>query len=484
MDRTGRIHFNTLVAFLNKIGGKLINFAGTIIFANLAGSSPLGIYYTFISLSRLISRVSLGGIGQTIIKRVSEEGASSFSDGRVLGTALVMRFLVLGLLFGPIVVFRHNFDRYIGISGSWLLLCTVLVFSTVYESCRATLRGKKRIAFASSLQTIQFIVAFLFQVSFILLGYFTIGLILGYVLGIAIALLLIIYTMDIGFVAPTRDSLRSFVDFTKYSYIDDLFMWENHWLDVLILKLFVNPSLVGIYGVMYALSRVGLTFSTPLSLSIFPEVSELSNKGGDNIWTEQLQMGLKYSTLFTIPLVAGTTVVGDLVTADLYNFQTGHRTLVIVSVGIVFLGIYEQIHQVFYGLNRPRLAMICSLTAALMKVITLLVFIPLFGIIGASLSALISMFTAFVFGVALMGHQYTIRGLLPVRGWGIQIVGGTATGISAGGTRFMLNTHSIPTMIISILIGVVVYFVVVLSIDRGFRNRAISLCYSTFVMYN
>lgn len=481
MDESTRIQYNTVVSFVNKMGGQAIRFIGTVLFANIAGASPLGVYYTFLSLYNWGSRVSIGGMGQTIMKRVSEGDNSKYDSSEILSAALTIRFLALGTLFVPIVFFRDQVDQFIGFSNAWWLLYFVLFLSIVYESLKAKLKGDKRIALVDSLQNAEVIVATLSQLLLIYVGYLSFGLIVGFVLGIIFGLTLAVYYINIGIVLPSRSSLNNVFDFTKFSYIDDLFMWENQWLDILAISYFLTSGVAGIYGAAYMIARMGVLLSTSVSISIFPEVSSISaSEPGTDIWKEHLKSALKYSSFLTIPLVFGSLAIGDLVLKRVYNFSEGGNVLIILALGVVFLGVYQQIHQVLYGLDNPKHAMGCSFISSIIKLVSLVVLVPVFGMVGAAYSASISMIVAAIIGFAIMYREYDLWIVdLPLTGWRNQIISGILTGVLAEAVQRNINASLLTTLIVSIALGAIGYFIAILIFDKeiqeflliNYRNR-------------
>jgi len=113
MDAQERIERNTIISFFAGTGNRLLDAASGILFANVAGASALGIYYTFVSLYQLINRINSIGLGDAIIKQVSEYDRPDGDGGteiipNLIGAALAIRGVTVTVTSLGVILFRSR----------------------------------------------------------------------------------------------------------------------------------------------------------------------------------------------------------------------------------------------------------------------------------------------------------------------------------------------------------------------------------------
>lgn len=466
MNSDRRIRRNTLVGFTSILGHRLVKFLGSVIFANVAGSAALGVYFVFMSLFRLLRRVSSFGIGQTIVKRVSEEHRES---GSVVSAAIVLRIVPIGAIALGSLVLQNQIDNYVGLQNAWVYLIIALILSAIYSICRAIQMGEKRVDIASMFDFARDGVVVGIQIALILLGLGAFGLITGFALGLLITAIFGLFTIrHITVVRPEFDDIRSITPFAKSSYLDTLVGGEHLWLDVLLLGFFVTSNQIGIYGIAYSLAMFGLAFSTAIGRSIFPEISHFETAEAQEQKQRAIQRALPYAALFTFPLFIGAVVTGDLVLQYIYSFKTGGTALVILTLGIICFSIYQPIHQVLYGLDRPDLAFMVSFMTSGVNAIIAILLIPQFGITGAAVSTAISMATAMGAGVFLLRQSLEIPIGIPTLQWTSQAASAVLMGICIFGLQKVLP-ESLLTTVLLVTIGGGVYLITVGLFDHHLR---------------
>lgn len=469
-----RVARNTVAQFVSRNIGKLSKLVGSVLLANIAGAGALGVFYVFMSVFRIGKRATSLGLGQSVVKRVSEGQVDRrhSADSEILASALSLRLTAILLIGILAVLFRSRIDSYVGLERGWALFLIVVGLSGTYTLFRAVLAGRHRLDLTGYLGTLRDVTTVVAQVTLVAVGWSAGGIVVGLAFGLFVTLVSAVTLVRPPLsVDVSREQIRSIVEFSKFSYLDSMVGGEQRWVDVLVLGAFVAKADIGVYGIAYTAAHFGIVFTTSLSSSIFPEVSSASEDDGES--SEQIvEKGLRYTALFSLPLAFGTVAVGDLILRVVYDFATGYTVFVTLAVGFVFSSLTGPIHQTLYGLDTPSLAFYTGLSATVVNVLLAVVLVPRYGIVGAASST--STALAVGFGVAV--YLYTtvadadVR--MPYGAWGRQCASASLMLVTVVGLRGLVNSHSLVTVSLLILAGGGIYFTALLAVDGRFRTHA------------
>jgi O-antigen/teichoic acid export membrane protein len=479
MTETGsRIGWNTLVSFLSSVGSRGVKLVGSIVFANIAGAAALGTLYVFMSLYRVGRRSMSLGMGQTVVTRVSEAKAKDASNevGRIVATALAIRFLPLVVLSVAGYVFAGAIDGYVGLAGAWLYLLVALGATALLSTARAALSGLKRVDLSSSLQVSKDLGITVVQISLVLLGFGAFGLVVGFVGGILFAMFvsLVLVLPQISGLEPSVKRARSMVQFAKFTFLDTLVGGDQIWLDVLLLSFFVGTYVtqaqIGIYGVAYSISMFGFALSASIGRTILPEISDFATAGSDHVRDKTVRESLRYATVLSVPLAFGAVTVGNRILRDIFGFNSGHELLTFLTIGAIGFSAYQPLHQVFYGLDRPHWAFGISLSTAVTNGVLNLAFIPVFGTTGVAASTALAMWLALGMGYTLL-HRVGIKNAMPIKSWLIQVGAATMMAVVVTGADSLLSNHSRMVTVALVCVGAITYISLLLAGEPPIRQR-------------
>jgi O-antigen/teichoic acid export membrane protein len=475
MDAVDRVGRNTIFGVLSNVGTRVLKFVGSIVFANVAGAAALGTLYLFMSLFRVGRRLTTFGMGQAITTRVAAATATEDQEqvGNLLVTSLLLRSIPLALIGVALLVAAHRVDAYTGLDGAAWLLFTVLAATVVLSTARAVLSGHKRVDLAGILDLTRDGVTTALQIVLVVLGMKAFGLIAGFVLGVVLVTVFTVLLVPSvrQWQPPDAERARSLLSFAKFAALDSMVGGEQVWLDVLLLGLFVGAGVtqgeIGVYGIAYSVSMLGFTLSSAVGRSLLPEIS-----GSESAEHALVGTSLRYTTLLAVPLLFGAAVVGDLVLETVYSFGGGYRALVVLAAGTVPFSIYQPIHQVFYGRNRPEIAFAVSLTTTVVNAALNLLLIPRLGILGTAVSTSIAMTLALALGVGFL-YRIGAAPTVPKRGWGVQVAGALVMAAMVTGARRLLGPTSTATWATVFLVafGGTVYVLFMFVNDSGIRRR-------------
>lgn len=474
MGRRRRLIKNTTVSFVSNIGNKFISFIGSIIFARLAGESSLGVYFTFMSAYQILSIISSLGIGQALVKRVSEySGEEEHKKTRqFVATSLTAQVIIVSIVGTVLYIGRTRFDQYVGMDMSAFLMISLLGIMIFFGTYRQVLTGYNRVDIASLTDVARNTLIVGIQIALVIAGLNATGLIGGVIVG-STAAAAISFALSPAKAPrkPTRDEVASLLRFSWFSYLDSFFGTRRRWYDILILRLFVASGPIGVYGIVNSLSQFGYSLSSAMGKSIFPEISQLSEVEERGESTEIVKYTMRYSTILSIPLFFGVISTGDLVLLYVYEFEFGVITLVTLAAGGVAFSIYGPIHQILYGLNAPKASFKISSSTTILNVLLALLLAPFYGILGAAIATSIAMVTATILGMYVLENRMASLSIVHPRYWGYQLASGLFMSFILVATRFVFVLQSLAATVLLVFIGAIIYGLSLFMLDGTLRNR-------------
>lgn len=168
-------------------------------------------------------------------------------------------------------------------------------------------------------------------------------------------------------------------------------------LDIPLLNLFFDISEVGVYSVADTISSV-LFMMTAFSLPIISSVSEAWTKKDNVLLEKYVKIAIKYPLIIGLPLtiiifgLAEQVVVGVYTTAS----QGAVMPLQILIIGTFLLMFGKTLSSILIGIGKPKLSGTLLAIAAIQYLVSLFVFVPIFGMNGAAISLTLTGVTSLV----------------------------------------------------------------------------------------
>ncbi|WP_331234219.1 oligosaccharide flippase family protein [Natronorarus salvus] len=181
--------------------------------------------------------------------------------------------------------------------------------------------------------------------------------------------------------------------------------------DRVLIGFFLGASAVGIYSVAYSVGQLIKLFYQPISISFFPEFSQLWTRGDQDRIREYLLRGIRYALLIGIPSIAGFALVGEEVMALLSTdeiAEAGSLPLILIASALLIRGIGLFYSKMFYAKGTSRIPALIQFGAAVVNVPLNVVLIPIVGIIGAALATLISFSGVALLTASLWQYEFRV----------------------------------------------------------------------------
>lgn len=459
LGRTSLFHFSTQL--VTSVAG----FLATFVIARYLGAGTLGV---FVQATALIAVITLPvkTLTGAASKRVSErkEPDEYFTACVILLIGFIIAIGTLMVVGSPLL------DAYLGAPVAGLVIL-YMISNSILNLYTSVLTGEKKVVASGVLHAIEQGLRFLLQFSLILLGYTLAGLFFGQILSLIGAALVGVYVSDLQIRRPSWFHARQLLDFAKYTWMNQIKGRSFSWMDILILGVFVESSLVGIYEVSWTLASVLILVSQSVQQTLFPELSEL---GVDQEYAKVrhfLEEGLVFVGIFAIPGLFGSLVIGeDLLMIYRPIFGQGQPVLLLLIVARLVDAYASQLINVIAAVDYPEFVFRVGVMFTVVNIGLNLLLIWYFGWIGAAVATCLATVVELVLGYVYLS-KIIGRVTVPVRTIGAQIGAGCfMAGVLFVVTRFIAITNY--TVIAFVGLGTVIYIGVLLGISSRVRQKA------------
>ncbi|WP_081927502.1 lipopolysaccharide biosynthesis protein [Halobellus rufus] len=459
----------TLIVFISKIFGSIFTFIATIYFARRLGASILGQYYTIIALLAWLTLVGESGILNAIRKRVSErQGQYAYiTAGIIIVTVISISTAVI------LIIFRDLINRYVGSNVTYLL--TILVFFRLMGSfIQVALDGQDLVHISGILQSFRQAAQTVIQLLFIILGIGLLGLLYGILLSLVITIPLGLYFLKFRLEMPRKRHIYSLVDYAKYSWLGRIKSKSFRQSDIIILGMFASSETVGIYSIGWTVAAFFHFFSSSISKSVFPRLSNISSNGSVNSSADIITLSMGYSGLFAFPgLVGGFILRHKLLQVYGAEFVNASEVLVILIGSVLLYSFYTQCVNGLAGINRPDLSFNSNAVFITSNIILNLILGWKFGMIGVATASLISILIGLLFAYWTLSK--IVRISFPSRIIMKQIISSVIMGavvyiLSISNFVSEITNNNLLNIIALVLVGALIYFTILLYMSEDLRS--------------
>jgi O-antigen/teichoic acid export membrane protein len=351
-------------------------------------------------------------------------------------------------------------------------VCFVLA-KLFYRTTIQTLKGERKVHVAGLLDPVKIGTQSLIQVVLVVLGFGLFGMLVGAIVGMTLVSALGLFWVTIRPVWPARRHFRSLFDYAKFSWLGTLKSRAFNQVDILLLGVFVQTSLVGVYSVAWSLSKFLDLFGGAIRTTMFPELSRTSAQESKQAAAGMVTDSLAYTGLIAVPGLVGGVILGDRLLM-LYGekFVEGTAVLGLLILAVLIFSYQKQLMGALNGLDRPDLAFRVNAAFIALNASLNLVLISQFGIEGAAFASVLSTTASLALAYYLLSQLITFE--LPYVKLASQWVAALAMGVVVLAARRLLEatgvvTHNALIVVLLVGVGAGVYFLTLLVISREFR---------------
>lgn len=471
--------FLTLAGLLSKVLGMIYR----VPLQNMAGDEGLYVYqqiYPFLSIALMLSIYSFpSAIAEVTSSHKQRKNPSGilflfFIFGIILFTIIFSMSEKIALWMGDV-----QLSPAIQLAGGMFLLIPLTAYF------RGVLQGLERTKYVALSQIIEQFIRVVFIILFTvfivfgsesvyLLGsYAALATMLG-TIGAAIFLFIIYkkYTANERFIFPSKKIVQSLlIGSIIYSLtyllhlllqFVDVFTMVNQ-LQAFGFSFEMAKGEKGIYDRGHALIQLGLVLGSSLALALIPA---LQKSKGHIEWDEQLALKVTYT--LSLPATVGLIVIMPLLNPLLYENNDGTYALQIMML-LVFLLSFVILFSVLLGRHQNRITQLIWIAVMVgLKMAFNILFIPNYGIVGASLASVIAV--SFLFIIFFVMWKIKANSKLDVAFLMKGIIASIIMGLSVYFTRYGLSSvidydnrfQLLFIVLLLCVIGVIVYSVLMI----------------------
>ena len=237
---------------------------------------------------------------------------------------------------------------------------------------------------------------------------------------------------------------------------------------------FDSDTARALYGQLTGMAAPLLNFPQVLlqavAMSIVPVVASAYKREETGFMHENISLALRYTSILSIPCAVGMSVLSKPIMELFYprvagSAESAGRCLYILAYGVIFLGFAHALNGILQGIGKQTIPVRNLCIGALVKLVLtfFLTGIPALNVRGAAISTVAAYFTAAYLDFRAV-RKYTGTQVDAMQTFGKPAVCAAIMGLLLSGIYRLLYGHMKGYWItmISVLTGVVVYFVLIL----------------------
>jgi O-antigen/teichoic acid export membrane protein len=318
---------------------------------------------------------------------------------------------LLGIFIVGILIATRGLSILVPGIKPWLVFIAMvgLPFSMLNSYLSAILQGRQHILMVNVINLFQSISLLTLTVLFVIgLKMGLLGALLSY-LGsglVSLTILIIVLFKEKGVFRPhwNLSGMRSILSFGLKGHIGNIFQFFNYRADTFVLNYFMGAEGVGIYSVSVGLAELLWHFPNAVGFVIFPKAAATKPEVMNVFTSRILCVTLGVTTLGAVGLV----ILGRSIIRLIFSltFMDAYLPMLVLLPGVIFLGGAKVLTNEIAGRGYPQYNSITAGVAFVLTILFDLIFIPRFGIIGASLASTISYSAIFFMAI---GFYFNIR---------------------------------------------------------------------------
>ena len=282
------------------------------------------------------------------------------------------------------------------------------------------------------------------------------GLLTGYAAVFIMMAFLIVRYLGIGF--GKWSNLKEQLAFALPTIPSNVSSWIVDSSDKYVIGILIGSVAVGCYSPGYALGSILLMFLSPFAVLLPAVLPEHYEKGNIAEVDKYLSYSMKYYLLLTVPAGVGMSVLSKPL---LYIITTpeialgGYMVTPFVCLGAIFMGMYGITNNILILEKNTMILGKLWIVVAISNIVLNLLLVPYLNILGAAIATLLCYILAFT--VTAIASKKTMR--LPFNTGELSkiIIASAIMGIVV----YMMHPNGIISVLISIVVGVIVYFAII-----------------------
>jgi O-antigen/teichoic acid export membrane protein len=291
------------------------------------------------------------------------------------------------------------------------------------------------------------------------------GLLIARIVTFIVGIVLIIFD-GIKFVAPSMALLKAYMKFSLPLVPFVLSAWVITLCDRYIIGFFLGIGAVGVYSAAYNLGNIIKSFIGPLWMVLLPAVAHLYENQQIVELKNHLKYSFKFFLLFAIPAFIGLSVLARpiLTSFTTIEFAAGFLIVPVIAFATLFWAASTIMGNTLMLSKKTLTITMIYTCSALINIILNFVLVPVMGMMGAAIATFITFMLHFIVmsKISLKELSFEIDLVFILK----SILSAAIMGI----VIYFMRPTGIAFIIISICVGIVIYFGVLLLV-QGFTKK-------------
>jgi len=459
VQRQSLLTFSSLLAITG------IGYISTFYFAHFLGPAVLGSFFLFLAYYGIFDLIGDGGFGGAAVKRISE---GKFQN-EYYSAYVILRIILLCLSILVFILISPNLS---GIQENGLLIWLIfaLIAGTLYSVSNTNLYSTSHVGILQVSTLLNTIIKNLVQILAVFIGFGVGGLVAGFIAGMIAATLLNLKFIQLSLIHCDRSHFQGLISFSIWTFLSSGGLLVFTYADTILIGYFMTETDVGIYRVAFQLTSVASFLVMAFHTVLYPRISRWNAERNFNLIEYSMKRSFTYSLFLAIPVTAGGIILSEKLLYYLYgsSFVSGAQVLMIL--------LFVQIANIFFylqtmclnAMDRPRISFYITAASAVMNIILNLLLIPVFGISGAAIASLVTMSMNAILAYASLRSSIYIsidrRSLMNI------IISALIMSAVVSLYIFVFPIVDFISLALTVSIGAIIYFIIILWIDRRIRK--------------
>lgn len=363
------------------------------------GSEIYGVWSQILVTSQFLAPLLTLQLGTSVVRYLAAQNNRE-KLRQAFGTMFWAVIFFTCLILIILLIVRQELTFFIFADPKYIILVslafiwatTTAFFTFLLSYLRAKNKIKELSIFQLVCSVIKIILIFLFASSKSRLEWIVASQIITELFFIGLVLMIII--KEIGIPPIGFKNLKKYLALSTPHILNVDFLWIINASDRYFITHFLNLSQTGIYSAASSLGGIISLFYSPIAFVLFPTVSKLWEQKETKMVKNYLEYSTKLFLTFAIPGTAGLYLLAQPLLKSLatQEFVVSGEMVLLLALGIVFLGIYNINLYIIFLVQKTRWIPLIIGLSAVISVVVNIILIPSMGIMGAAISKIISFF--------------------------------------------------------------------------------------------
>jgi O-antigen/teichoic acid export membrane protein len=473
---------SSLIGFGGKISLALIGFIGLVYFYRSLGPVGFGIYYTILSVGKVINSLQ-SGVQSAMKKRVSEVDADQ-SEFLGLGALILVGVTFIGAIIisigatlGPeLIQFADRFglevgaERLIGAPKYLFAALGIAVSLSAFGLSNQFYAGIGNPGKSIWVDALRSLLTLGGQVVLIVVGFEEFGLVWGFIIGTVVTAIVVTAPLGIKPSIPSRSVIRRTASFAKWTIPLGFLSNIYRRLDVIFLTAVLGASVSGVYAPALRMTTPAAFVAASISSSLTVKSSGLDSQNKSVL--KHMRNGISYAGLIAVPTFFGALAMPEALMGVIFGptARAGAGALVGLAIYQIFRSYQYPLGSVISSTDRPDLMVKLTAITIVINVPLAFVLVQAYGLMGVVAATVIAegsrLSMSYIAVVRIQGSPGIPREVFEQLFSAVVMFGVIEAVISGG----ILVPETPITLAVTVGLGGAVYFSVLSTVSRRFRN--------------